>query len=215
MIHYDYYADVPDDAVADFVRSARLARLVTVGDASMPHIGLYPFFPVDGGFELHLHKADEQIADLRRSPACLLEIDDVLSTIPSYFVDPENAVFATAYHKTATFECAATLVDDPEEMAAQQARIISRYQPEGRYRPVRTDEPMYGDFLRVLVGVRLAIEARKVKFKIGQNRDLATRGRIVEQLRARGAVDDARTADALQWTIDLGWTTSGRRPGGA
>jgi predicted FMN-binding regulatory protein PaiB len=176
----------------------------------MPHIGLYPFFPVEGGFELHLHTADEQIADLRRGPACLLEIDDVLSTIPSYFVDPENAVFATAYHKTVAFECAATLVDDPEEMAAQQARIISRYQPEGRYRAVRGDEAMYGGFLRVLVGVRLVIKATKVKFKLGQNRDLETRARIVEQLRARGAVDDARTADALQWTIDLGWTTKGR-----
>jgi predicted FMN-binding regulatory protein PaiB len=212
MIYYDYYADVPEGAVADFVRSARLARLVTVGDGAMPHIGLYPFYPVEGGFELHLHKDDEQIADLRARPACLIELDEVLSTIPSYFVHPENAVFATAYHRTVAFECASTLVEGSDEMAAQQARIISRYQPEGRYRAVRAGEPMYGGVLGVLVGLKLVIQKTKVKFKLGQNRDLATRARIVEQLRARNAVDDARTADALQWTIDLGWTTEGLRP---
>ena len=215
MIHYPYYADVPPEIVGDFVRGARLARLVTVGRESMPHIGLYPFYPVEGGFELHLHRDDEQIADLREQTACVLEIDEVLATIPSYFVDPENAVFATAYHKTVAFECAATLVEGFAEIAAQQARIISRYQPEGRYRSVRIDEPMYGGFLRVLVGVRLDIKATKVKFKLGQNRDLETRRRIVEQLRERGGSDDARTADALQWTIDLGWTTTGRTAPGA
>lgn len=119
-------------------------------------------------------------------------------------------MFATAYHRTVAFECASTLVEGADEMAAQQARIISRYQPEGRYREVRAGKPMYAGFLGVLVGLKLVIQTTKVKFKLGQNRDLETRARIVEQLRARGGSDDARTADALQWTIDLGWTTKGR-----
>jgi hypothetical protein len=50
-----------------------------------------------------------------------------------------------------------------------------------------------------------------VKFKLGQNRAPDVRAGIVERLRARGTKVDLRTADALQWTLDLGWTTEGRR----
>lgn len=210
MLHYDYYADVPEAAVQELVRSSRLARLVTVGDDGMPHLGLFPFAHDDAGFELHLHRSDEQIADLRRRPRCVLEVDEVLGTIPSHWIDPDNAVFATAYHKTAVFECAATLHDDPDAIAAQQARLMQRYQPEARHRPLRADDPMYTGMLRLLVGARLEITNARVKFKLGQNRSLETRADLVERLRARGAEVDRRTADALAWTVDLGWTTRGR-----
>ena len=43
MIFHDYYSDIPRAEVDRFVRSQELARLVTVGDDSTPHIGLYPF----------------------------------------------------------------------------------------------------------------------------------------------------------------------------
>ena len=209
MIHYDYYADVPDGAVGDLLTRARLVRLVTY-DGRVPHIGLYPFTHDAGGFELHLHRKDEQIADLRSHGVCAIEVDEVLSTIPSHWVDPDNAVFATAYHRTAVFECDATLTDDAEAIAQQQTRIMARYQPEGGHRPVR-DDAMYAGLLRMLVGVRLAVTATKVKFKLGQNRPFAVRAKLVERLRERGGEGDARTADALQSTIDLGWDTDGRR----
>jgi hypothetical protein len=170
MRHYDYYADAPDEAIANFIESSRLGRLVTVERDAMPHIGLYPFVqtvspaaaprptvspaaaprPTAEGFELHLHRDDEQIADLRERPRCVLEFDDVLSTIPSHWIHPENAVFATAYHKTVAFECTASLVDAPDEVARQQNRIMARYQPEGGYRAVGADDAMYAGLLNML-----------------------------------------------------------------
>ena len=213
MIHYDYYADAPEDAIEELLRSSFLCRLVTVGDGRTPHIGLYPFAPTPDGFELHLHRADEQIADLRENPRCALEVDEALSAIPSDWVDAENGSFATAYHRTVTFECEATLSDDPEVVAAQQNRLLSRYQPEASPRPVLADDPMYRGMVRLLVSVRLVTSTRKVKFKLGQNRDFQTRAAIVSRLRERGTELDRRSADALEWTIELGWTTQGRRRG--
>lgn len=210
MIHYDYYADVPDGAVDALVRSAKLARLVTVGE-TVPHLGLFPFTHGDGFFELHLHRKDEQLADLRARSSCLLEIDEVLSSIPSDWIHPENASFATAYHKTVAFECAATLDDDVDALARQQERLLARYQPGIAHRPLAADDAMYASMLKVLVAVRLEVRATKVKFKLGQNRDLETRAKVAGLLRERGGDRDAQTADALQWTIDLGWTTAGRR----
>ena len=213
MIHYDYYADVPADEVRAFVSAARLGRLVTTG-AEFPHLGLYPFTHAltdeEGIFELHLNRADEQIADLRARSSCLFELDEVLSTIPSSWVDDRNASFATAYHRTIAFECVATLNDDPAALARQQGRLLVRYQPGVSHKPLTADDPMYAGMLRALVAIRLDIKATKIKFKLGQNRDFATRAKIVAHLRERGSEIDRRSADALQSTIDLGWTTKGR-----
>lgn len=100
--------------------------------------------------------------------------------------------------ETVAFECAATLDDDVDE-------------PGIAHRALAADDAMYASMLKVLVAVRLEVRATKVKFKLGQNRDLETRAKVVGLLRERGGDRDAQTADALQWTIDLGWTTAGRR----
>jgi predicted FMN-binding regulatory protein PaiB len=42
----------------------------------------------------------------------------------------------------------------------------------------------------------------RAKFKLGQNRSPSVRAKLVGELRARGRRNDARAADALQWTLD-------------
>src|SRR5262245_65918906 len=93
--------------------------------------------------DLHLVRSDEQITDMKARPRCALEVDEVLGVIPSYWVSREYAGAATAYHRTVIFECEARLVEDPSAVAAQQQRLLARYQPEGGYRPLDTESPLY------------------------------------------------------------------------
>ena len=110
---------------------------------------------------------------------------------------------ATAYHRTVLFECeVARISHDAALLAAQQTRLLARYQPEGGFRTVTGEEPIYRGSLGVIRAVRLAVTGRKVKWKIGQNRSPTARARVVAELRQRGRLRDARAADALQWTID-------------
>jgi predicted FMN-binding regulatory protein PaiB len=193
VIYHDYCSDIPGETIDAFVREQDMGRLVTVGDGGVPHIGLYPFMYDGERIEIHLVRKDEQIADLRAWPRCLFEVDEVLGTIPSYWVHPENAVMATAYHRT---------VEDPAVLAAQQMRLLARYQPEGGFRPVAADDRLYSGAVAHIAAVSLAITGRRVKFKLGQNRAVEARAKIVSELRRRGRPNDARAADALQWTID-------------
>jgi predicted FMN-binding regulatory protein PaiB len=172
VIHYDYYSDIPDDLIDAFVREQELGRLLTVGDDGLPHLGLYPFAYDGAAIEIHLNSADDQFAHLEARARCAFEFDEVLATVPSYWVDPESAVAATAYHRTVLFEC--------------ERVMISR------------------DPAVLIAAVRLSVVARKVKWKIGQNRAPEQRARVVAELRRRGRPRDARAADALQWTIDKG-----------
>lgn len=201
MIFHEYYADVPADEVTRFVEAQPLGRLVTVGADGTPHLGLYPFVHQPTAFELHLVRADELVIDLKAHPRCVFEVDEVLGVIPSYWVSPEYAGSATAYHRTVIFECRATVVEDPAAVAAQQLRLLARYQPEGGFRAVTPSDPLYRAALEQLAAVHLAVERTRVKFKLAQNRPPESRRRIVEALRARGRPGDARAADAVEWTL--------------
>jgi len=201
VIFHDYYADVPAPEVERFVLGQELGRLVTVGDDLTPHVGLYPFVYADGAFDLHLVRADELAADLRARPACVFEVDEVLGVIPSYWVHPQYAGSATAYHRTVIFECAATVVENPEAVAAQQLRLLARYQPEGGFRALAVDDPLYRGALAQLAAVRLEVKRARVKFKLGQNRPPEARRQVIARLRERGRPNDARAADALEWTL--------------
>ena len=202
MIFHDYYSDVPRDEVDRLVQSQELARLVTVGDDGMPHVGLYPFVYDGKTLDLHLVRSDEQIKDLKARPRCVLEVDEALAVIPSYWVHPEYAGAATAYHRTVIFECEASVEEDADAVAAQQRRLLARYQPEGGFRPLDPTNPLYRGAMAQLAAVTLQITRWRAKFKLGQNRPVEARRQVIAELRRRGRPNDGRAADALQWTID-------------
>lgn len=202
MIFYDYSADVPEQTLREFVSRQQLGRLVTVSATGQPHLGLYPFVFLGDRVEMHLRRDDEQTLDLRGNTQCAFEVDELHGTIPSHWVHASNAMFATAYHRTVIFECQAEVSEDVDVLAAQQQRLMTHYQPEGGHQPVDTGHAMYRGPLGTLAALTLHVRARKVKWKLAQNRDRPTRERIIANLRQRGRDGDTAAADALQWALD-------------
>ena len=201
MIFYDYYADVPEGTLRAFVSKQELGHFVTVSAEGQPHIGLYPFLFLGDTIEIHLHRADEQLKDLLTNKKCILEVDEMHGTIPSHWIHPTNAMFATAYHRTVIFECDAEVSEDPEVLAAQQRRLMAHYQPDG-HTTVSTEHAMYRGPFKEISAITLHVRARKVKWKLAQNRSREQRERIIAELRKRARPTDAGAADALQWTLD-------------
>jgi transcriptional regulator len=202
MMFYDYYTDVPEDALREFVTGQQLCRFITVSPDGQPHVGLYPFLFLGDSIEIHLHRNDEQLADLVVNKKCVFEVDEVHGSIPSHWVHPTNAMFATAFHRTVIYECDAVVSDDPEVLAAQQQRLMQHYQPGGGHTTVSTEHAMYRGAFREIRALTLTVRARKVKWKLAQNRDRERREKIIAELRERGRPTDAAAADALQWSLD-------------
>jgi transcriptional regulator len=202
MIFYDYYADIPEDTLREFVAGQQTGRLVTVAADGQPHIGLYPFVHLGERIELHLHRNDEQLADLAANAKCAFEVDEVLGTVPSHWSHATNAMFATAYHRVVIFECDAAVSDDAQVLAEQQQRLMQHYQPDGGHTPVSTEHAMYRGAFREIRALTLSVRARKVKWKLAQNRPRAMREKLIAQLRQRARPTDAAAADALQWALD-------------
>jgi predicted FMN-binding regulatory protein PaiB len=204
VIFHDEYTQVPPTEIERFVQAQELGRLITAGPDGTPHVGLYPFVREGDVVDLHLVRDDELVVDLKARPRCVFELDEVLGVIPSYWVHAEYAGSATAYHRTVIFECAATVLEDPAAVAAQQVRLLARYQPEGGFRAVRPDDPLYQGALQRLAAVRLRVERIRVKFKLGQNRPPEARRRVIAELRQRGRPGDERAAAAVEWTLGHG-----------
>ena len=201
MIFYDYYADVPDETLREFVTQQELGRFITVSADGQPHVGLYPFLFLGDRIELHTHRDDEQLADLLTNKKCTFEVDEIHGTIPSNWIHATNAMFATAYHRVVIFECEAEVSEDAEMLAAQQGRLMAHYQPGG-HTPVSTEHAMYRGPFKEIRALTLTVRARKVKWKLAQNRTREQREKIIAELRQRGRPTDPRAADALQWTLD-------------
>jgi len=202
MIFYDYYADVPENTLREFVSKQELGHFVTVSADGQPHIGLYPFLFLGDTIEIHLHRTDEQLKDLHTNKKCTFEVDEMHGTIPSHWVHPTNAMFATAYHRTVIFECDAVVSDDPEVLAAQQQRLMQHYQPEGSHTEVSAAQAMYRGAFNQIRALTLTVRTRKVKWKLGQNRKREELEQVIISLRKRGRPEDAGAADALQWVLD-------------
>ena len=95
------------------------------------------------------------------------------------------------------------MIEDPGAVAAQQVRLLARYQPEGGFRTLDPDDPLYRGALGKLAAVRLDVVRTRVKFKLAQNRPPEARRRVIAELRRRGRPADARAADALEWTLSV------------
>jgi transcriptional regulator len=202
MIFYDYSADVPEETLRAFVRKQELGHFVTVSADGQPHIGLYPFLFLGETIEMHLSRADEQLKDLLTNRKCVFEVDEMHGTVPSHWIHATNAMFATAYHRTVIFECEAEVSEDAEVLAAQQQRLMAHYQPDGGHKPVTTEHAMYRGAFNQISALTLHVRARKVKWKLAQNRSRPEREKIIAELRKRARPTDAGAADALQWTLD-------------
>ena len=67
---------------------------------------------------------------------------------------------------------------------------------------VDTSHAMYRGAFREIRALTLAVRARKVKWKLGQNRTRQELERVIEELRKRGRPTDGPAADALQWVVE-------------
>jgi len=124
--------------------------------------------------------------------AVVAQAEELVTTIPSYFTDPEKACPATTFFRSVQVHGTIERIEDPYVKADALQLIMQRYQPEGGHVPIHFDTPLYQNAVRgVLVfGIRTAHLTGKAK--LGQNKQPEDVMRIMDQLWQRGAAGDAR-----------------------
>jgi transcriptional regulator len=186
--------------VVDLFASQRLARIVTIDPDGIPRVGIHVFVHDALVIEMHLAKDDTQLADIHRGSPVVIEVDEVLSSAASHWIDEENATHADQFYRFASVWGATEIVTSPDAIAEHLRRILAKYQPEGRHAPVTATAEHYREAINYLEVVRVHGTSVRSKFKLAQTTEGQTRDTIVESLAKRGSPLDERTAALIRHT---------------
>ncbi|MCK6531192.1 pyridoxamine 5'-phosphate oxidase family protein [Myxococcota bacterium] len=134
----------------------------------------------------------------RRGPRARLVVVRPLAVVPSYLGHPERACPASQYYRSAVVSGRITEVMDLEEKASALNALMERLQPEGGYRPIDPDDPLYRSHVRGTAVWRLEPEAITGKQGLGLGDADARRTRVADFLTERGAPLDAETVEEMR-----------------
>lgn len=197
MKEYPAFTASPQDII-DLLASQRLARIVTIDPEGIPRIGVHVFVHDRLTVELHLVADDPQLEDVRRGSPVVIEVDEVLASSPSHWVDPANGTHADQFYRCASLWGPTEVTSDIDAVSAHLRGIMRRYQPEGRHEPVARDHEFYEKPMRRLAVVRVRGTATRSKFKLAQRTGRESREKILRGFHERGALLDPRTAELIE-----------------
>jgi nitroimidazol reductase NimA-like FMN-containing flavoprotein (pyridoxamine 5'-phosphate oxidase superfamily)/GNAT superfamily N-acetyltransferase len=151
---------------------------------------------VDDDLVFHGAPAGEKMETLGRD--AVLSAEEIVASIPSYFVDPERACPATTFYCSVQVHGALTAVDDLDKKARALAALMDKYQPEGGFRPIDARDPLYRKSIAGLLVVAVPLATMDAKAKLGQNRKPEELVRLLEHLWARGLPGDPRAIELVR-----------------
>jgi nitroimidazol reductase NimA-like FMN-containing flavoprotein (pyridoxamine 5'-phosphate oxidase superfamily)/GNAT superfamily N-acetyltransferase len=127
----------------------------------------------------------------------VVSAEEVVASIPSYFIDPERACPATTLYRSAQVHGTLEAIDDSETKARALGALLAKHQPEGGFVPLSHDHPLYAKVVASLLVVGVSLERLDGKAKLGQNRTPEEQRKMVEALWRRGAPGDPSAIDAV------------------
>lgn len=145
------------------------------------------------GLAFHGAMAGEKL-ELLGQPV-VAQAEDVVATIPSVWQHPERACPATEWYRSAQVRGRLVSVEDLDQKAEVLQAIMTRFQPEGGFRPITAGDPLYAAAVRGILIAHVEVEELCGKLAVGQNLAPAARRAVLDGLWRRGAPGDLRAID--------------------
>ena len=180
-----------EEATALLAR-APFVRLASTTAEGAPVLRALNAAILDGRVVFHGAPVGEKTEALGRE--AVVSAEEIVASIPSYFVDPERACPATTLYRSVQVHGAIEVVADARDKARALAALLAKHQPEGGFEPVAHDHPLYAKTLESLLVFSVSLEKMDGKAKLAQNRTAQEQRKIVERLWRRGEPGDAFAA---------------------
>lgn len=194
MRHPHYELD--ETQALELLAAASTVHLATTTSAGAPVLRALHAVVLDGAVWFH-GSPDGEKADVVGQPA-VVSAEQVITAIPSYFVDAKRACPATTYYRAVQAHGRVTRAEDRTDKARALAALMAKHQPEGGFAPLEPESPLYANMLDYLLILRVPIERLDGKCKLGQNRSPKQLTQIIERLWQRGAPGDDHAIEALR-----------------
>lgn len=186
-----------DRAEAEALLSrAPLVRIASTTAEGAPVLRTVHGVVVRGALAFHGAPAGEKTEAIGRDAVAAVE--EVVASIPSYFLDPERACPATTLYRSAQVHGPIERVDDASHKACVLSALMRKYQPEGGYAPIDPEDPRYTKAVAGIMVLQIPLSRLDGKAKLAQNRSPAERIRLMEGLWARGQPGDPEAIEQLR-----------------
>ena len=153
------------DKIIKFLDEESTGRISSIDKDGFPQIIPMNFVFLDNSVYMHSHIRGEKIENIKRNSKVGFEVDRNLEFLPSYFSDPDDASLADTLYISVVIKGEAILVEDKKEKVLALNGLMKKYQPEGRYIPMRDDM----DVLDATAVIKVTPKEMNGKYKIGQN----------------------------------------------
>ena len=153
------------DKIIEFLSEESTGRISSIDKEGFPQIIPMNFVFLDNSVYMHSHIRGEKIENIKRNSKVGFEVDRNLEFLPSYFSDPDDASLADTLYISVVIKGEAILVEDKKEKVLALNGLMKKYQPEGRYTPMREDM----DVLDATAVIKVTPKEMNGKYKIGQN----------------------------------------------
>ena len=153
------------DKIIKFLSEESTGRISSIDKEGFPQIIPMNFVFLDNSVYMHSHIRGEKIENIKRNSKVGFEVDRNLEFLPSYFSDPDDASLADTLYISVVIKGEAILVEDKKEKVLALNGLMKKYQPEGRYIPMRDDM----DVLDATAVIKVTPKEMNGKYKIGQN----------------------------------------------
>ena len=197
MMWQTAYSPKKTENIFKFAKTQDYATLITHFKNDV-QIGLFnPLFQ-ENKLYLHLNKNDVQIRQLNENPQAKLTFTEILTLIPSYWVDPNDGGKATMYYRHLELQCSSKIYNETTELLPILQKMLQHYQNEGGYQPLAINSKIYQSAFATLSIVELTPKKQRTRWKLGQNLPIEKRKEIVAKLIARGKPSDLKAAQLIE-----------------
>lgn len=191
-----------EGAARELLAEARVVHVATTGADGWPILRAFNAVVVDGGIAFHAAPAGEKMEAMGRE--AVVSAEEVVASIPSYFLDPERACPATTLYRSVQVHGVIEEVTDMEAKARVLAALLAKYQPEGGHVAITAEHALYRKAIAGLLVARVRLDRVDGKAKLAQNRTAAERAALCEKLWERGDPGDVRAIERiLEANVDM------------
>lgn len=144
----------------------------------------------------------EKHAALKTAPRVTFNANIAYSNIPSFWMMEGMACPATVLFKSVQIDGRGHIVEDLDEKALALQRIMEKYQPEGGFLAITTEDPLYEQMLGVVQVFRVEPERISVRAKFAQTQPEPVRKELIAKLEERNQGMDHETAEEIRKTLN-------------
>ena len=186
------------DKIIEFLSEESTGRISSIDKDGFPQIIPMNFVFLDNSVYMHSHIRGEKIENIKHNSKVGFEVDRNLEFLPSYFSDPDDASLADTLYISVVIKGEAILVEDKKEKVLALNGLMEKYQPEGRYTPMKEDM----DVLDATAVIKVTPKEMNGKYKIGQNMSKEEKIELATKILDRNSKTAKETLGIMGFIVD-------------